>query len=49
MHGIQGKIRCIRCPLPSCDGYAAPDETNIDNWKCKVCGRVWFVKLVGSK
>ena len=47
MHWINAKIKLVRCPLTACDGLCEPDEINVENWKCKKCGRVWFIRLVG--
>ena len=47
MHKVNSKIRTVKCPLIFCDGFCEPDEKNVENWKCKKCGRVWFIKLVG--
>lgn len=46
MHMIKSKIRYVNCPLIACNGLCEPDEGNVENWKCRECGRVWFIKLV---
>jgi hypothetical protein len=47
MHKLSVKIRVMDCPLPYCKGLMEPDEKNVENWKCKECNNVFFIKLVG--
>jgi transposase-like protein len=40
------KARHLNCPI--CKGSMSRSEDNIENWECKSCKIVIYMKIVGS-